>query len=170
VPEDASAEAISRDDSGRGLWLRGNGRGSFTAVDGSVMGIKVYGEQRGAALADFNHDGRVDLCVSQNSGATKLYINETSKRGLRVTLRGPSQNPDAIGAQIRVRYADGRMGPLRGISAGSGYWSQDASAQILGFGDAFPEALWIHWPGGNEQAIQLENRSDVRVDFPNARK
>ncbi len=170
VPEDASAEAISRDDSGRGLWLRGNGRGSFTAVDGSITGIKVYGEQRGAALADFNHDGRVDLCVSQNNGATKLYINETDRRGVRVTLRGPAQNPDAIGAQMRARDADGRMGPLRGIAAGSGYWSQDASAQVLGFGDAVPEALWIRWPGGSEQIIQLENRRDVRVDFPNAQK
>jgi len=170
VPEDASAEAISRDDSGRGLWLRGNGRGNFTAVDGSTTGIKIYGEQRGAALADFNHDGRVDLCVSQNSGATKLYINETGQRGLRVTLRGAVQNPNAIGAQMRVRYADGRMGPCRSIAAGSGYWSQDASAQVLGRG-ASAQAIWVRWPGGTEQTVPLENnQADVRVDLPNERK
>jgi hypothetical protein len=171
VPEDGSAEAISRDDSGRGLWLRGSGRGTFTAVDGSVTGIKIYGEQRGAALADFNHDGRVDLCVSQNNGATKLYVNETGRRGLRVTLRGTTENPDAVGAQIRLRYAGGRMGPCRGIAAGSGYWSQDASAQVLGFGDARPEALWIRWPGGAEQTVPLQSDSqDVRVEFSNQRK
>jgi len=170
VPEDASAEAISRDDSGRGLWLRGSGRGTFTAVDGSVTGIKIYGEQRGAALADFNHDGRVDLCVSQNNGTTKLYLNENPRRGLRVTLRGTTENPDAIGAQLRVRYADDRMGPCHSIAAGSGYWSQDASAQVLGYG-ANPQALWIRWPGGTEQTIPFENnRLDLRVDFPNERK
>jgi hypothetical protein len=54
VPEDASAEAISRDDAGRGLWLRGNSLGRFKAVDGSVTGIKVYGEQRGATATRSN--------------------------------------------------------------------------------------------------------------------
>ncbi|MCX6902984.1 MAG: VCBS repeat-containing protein, partial [Verrucomicrobia bacterium] len=39
-------------DAGRGLWLRGDGTGKFTAVPGQVSGVKVYGEQRGAALAD----------------------------------------------------------------------------------------------------------------------
>src|SRR5262249_40419619 len=43
VPENVAQEAISRDDSGRGLWLRGSGDGRFTAIDGSISGIKIYG-------------------------------------------------------------------------------------------------------------------------------
>ena len=39
-------------DGGRGLWLRGDGRGGLTAVSGLESGVKVYGEQRGAALAE----------------------------------------------------------------------------------------------------------------------
>jgi hypothetical protein len=161
VPENAAQEAFSRDDCGRGLWLRGNGDGTFKALDGSLTGIKVYGEQRGAALADFNHDGRVDLVVSQNNGPTRLFLNEAAKQGLRVTLRGAAGNPDAIGAQVRVRYADGSMGPCRSISAGSGYWSQDAAAQVLGCAQT-PVALWIRWPGGKEDAVPLQpNTWDV---------
>jgi enediyne biosynthesis protein E4 len=160
IPEHASAEALSRDDNGRGLWLRGGGRGTFTAVDGSITGIKVYGEQRGAALADFNHDGRVDLCVSQNNGATKLYVNQRAKRGLRVTLHGRGGNPDAVGARLRLVYTDGRKGPVRAISAGSGYWSQDAAAQVMGFNDsARAEAVWIRWPTGKEETVALEEGS-----------
>jgi hypothetical protein len=163
VPENAAQEAFSRDDSGRGLWLRGNGNGSFTAIDGSITGVKVYGEQRGAALADFNHDGRVDLVVSQNNGPTKLFLNEGSKRGLRVTLHAASGNPDAIGAQVRVCYADGSFGPCRNISAGSGYWSQDAATQVLGCAQV-PVALWIRWPGGKQETLPLEkNAWDVNV-------
>jgi hypothetical protein len=79
---------------------------------------QVYGEQRAAALADFNHDGRVDLAVSQNNGQTKLFTNQRAKRGLRVALRGPRANPDAVGAQLRVRYSGGRVGPCRTIQAG----------------------------------------------------
>jgi hypothetical protein len=165
IPEDASAEAFSRDDSGRGLWLRGMGRGTFTAMDGSITGIKIYGEQRGAAIADFNHDGRIDVCVSQNNGATKLFVNEGAKRGLRVTLYGGAENPDAVGAQLRVVYVDGRKGPCRNIAAGTGYWSQDAAAQVLGCSKE-PAALWIRWPGGREQTVRVEKSLwDLRVEF-----
>ncbi len=157
-PETVSQEAITRDDGGRGLWLRGSGHGTFTAVDGSLTGVKVYGEQRGAALADFNHDGRVDLVVSQNNGATKLFLNETAKAGLRVILRGPTGNPDAVSAQMRVRYANGLLGPCRSISAGTGYWSQDAATQVLGCSET-PQALWIRWPGGKEQIVPIDNNS-----------
>ena len=41
----------SRYDAGRGLWLQGDGQGGFRAVPGQESGIKVYGEQRGAAQA-----------------------------------------------------------------------------------------------------------------------
>jgi hypothetical protein len=170
VPENVAAEALSRDDGGRGLWLRGSGRGTFTATDGSITGMKIYGEQRGAALADFNHDGRVDLCVSQNNGTTKLYLNESGKRGLRVTLHGAAGNPDAVGAQMRVRYADGRVGPCRSVTAGTGYGSQDAAVQVFGCGEG-PVALWIRWPGGKEQTVQLQKDVwDVKVNFKDESK
>ena len=165
-----TASDISRDDNGRGLWLRGTGRGTFTALEASVTGIEVYGEQRGAALADFNHDGRVDLAVSQNGAPTKLYVNRGTKRGLRVVLDGPPANPDAVGTRIRVLYAGDRKGPCRTIQAGSGYWSQDAAPQVLGLQES-PVALWIRWPGGKEQTVPLKDQVwDVRVQFENEAK
>ncbi len=165
-----AASDLSRDDSGRGLWLRGNGNGTFTAVDASITGITIHGEQRGAALADFNHDGRVDLAVSQNNAATKLYVNRRAKRGLRVALSGPPGNPDAVGALMRVLYPDGRKGPCRLVQAGSGYWSQDASAQVLGLAQP-PTGLWIRWPGGREQAVPLEpNTWTIRIPYANEQK
>jgi len=160
-----TASDISRDDSGRGLWLRGNGRGTFAAMDASITGIRVLGEQRGAALVDFNHDGRVDLAVSQNNAPTKLYVNQGAKRGLRVVLKGPPANPDSVGARLRLLYAGDRKGPCRTIQAGSGYWSQDAAVQVLGLQES-PEALWIRWPGGKEQTVPLKDQEwTVNVGF-----
>jgi hypothetical protein len=69
----------SRHDTGRGLLLRGNGRGDFTAVPGQESGLQIYGEQRGAAAMDYDHDGRMDLVVTQVGGETKLYQNQTPR-------------------------------------------------------------------------------------------
>src|SRR5205085_10368361 len=75
---------VPRLDAGRGWWLRGDGSGKLTPIPGPESGVKMYGEQRGAALADFNEDGRVDLVVSQNGAATRLFQNMAARPGLRV--------------------------------------------------------------------------------------
>jgi hypothetical protein len=139
-------DAGYRLDAGRGLWLRGTGGGKLEAVPGQKSGILVYGEQRGAALCDFDGDGRVDLAVSQNGAETKLYQNVLGKPGLRVRLAGPPGNPDGIGATMRLVFG-GRMGAAREIHGGSGYWSQDSVVQVLGCPET-PTQIWVRWPGG----------------------
>ena len=95
----AVQKETDRNDSGRGLVILGNGRGEFQALPGHKSGILVYGEQRGAAFADFDRDGRLDLLVSQNGAKTKLFRNVNSKPGIRIRLNGPKQNPFSFGAK-----------------------------------------------------------------------
>jgi hypothetical protein len=137
----------SPDNAGRGLWLAGDGTGRLMAVPGSVSGITVYGDQRGAALADFDGDGRVDVAVSQNASRTVLYRNRGGTPGLIVRLVGMAGNPDAIGATMRLVYGT-RLGPAREVKAGSGYWSMDGPVQILGIREP-PTELWVRWPNGS---------------------
>jgi len=143
----------SRCDAGRGLWLRGDGRGGLSAVPGQESGIKVYGEQRGAALCDYDADGRVDLVVSQNGAPSRLYHNVGARVGLRVRLKGAPGNPDAVGAQMRLGFGE-RWGPMREIHAGSGYWSQDSAVQVLGTPQP-PTQIQIRWPGGKTTTTPL---------------
>ncbi|NIN10938.1 MAG: hypothetical protein GTN62_05415 [Gemmatimonadales bacterium] len=138
---------------GRAVWLRGDGSGSLESVPGQVSGVIVYGDQRGAALADYDGDGRVDLVVSQNSAETKLYRNQGGTPGLRVRLVGPAGNPDAIGAVLRLVYRD-RHGPAREIHAGSGYWSQDGPVQVLGMAQQ-ATAVWVRWPDAQESTTAV---------------
>jgi hypothetical protein len=141
-----TAVGTPRYDAGRGLVLTGNGRGGLAPMAAERSGILVYGDQRGAAYADYDGDGRLDLVVSQNGGATRMFRNRAAKPGLRVRLQGGASNPDGIGAQIRLVYGD-RMGPVREIQAGSGYWSQNGAIQVFGVTSA-PSAVWVRWPGG----------------------
>jgi hypothetical protein len=137
-----------RYDAGRSLLLLGDGKGGFKSASGAESGLVVYGDQRGAAYADYDGDGRLDLAVSQNAAATKLFHNRGAKPGLRVRVEGPPANPDGVGAQLRIVYGD-RMGPVREIEAGSGYWSQNGAIQVFGLAGT-PTAVWARWPGGGE--------------------
>jgi hypothetical protein len=150
-----------RYDAGLGLLMLGDGKGGLVPLSARAAGIAVFGDQRGAAFADFNRDGRLDLAISQNGGETKLYENLGAKRGLIVQLIGPAGNPAAIGALIRVHYADNRYGPAREIQAGSGYWSMNSPVQVMGL-DGVPDGVWVRWPGGRETTTSIRS-SDQKV-------
>lgn len=154
----------TRLDAGRGLWLHGDGAGQLTPVPGQESGVKVYGEQRGAALCDYDEDGRVDLVVTQNGTETKLYHNETARPGLRVRLKGRGNNLSGIGAQMRLQFGS-RPGPVREIHAGSGYWSQDSAVQVLATPQP-PDALWVRWPGGKVVTARIPaGARDIELDW-----
>ena len=99
-------------------------------------------------------DGRLDLVVSQNGAATRLFHNRGAKPGLRVRLVGPATNPDGVGAKVQVVYGD-RRGPAREIHAGSGYWSQNGAVQVFGL-DGTPTAVVVQWPGGQQSNVAVQ--------------
>ncbi len=150
-----------RFDAGRGLVLLGDGRGGFAPMPGQYSGIAIYGDQRGAAAADFDSDGRVDLAVSQNAAETRLYRNRGAAPGLRVRLLGIAENPHGIGALIRVRYADG-LGPAREVAAGTGYWSQNGAVQVMGL-RGVPTAVLVRWREAELQEVPVSGPGDVKV-------
>ncbi len=164
------ATRLTRNDGGRGLWLRGRGDGFFDAQDSLASGLRIFGMQRGAALADYNQDGRMDLAATQKNAPVKLYRNQASRRCLRVKLIGPESNPEAIGARLRVVYSDGSMGPAHEVCAGSGYKSQNSAVQLIGMQRPAVQ-LWIRWPNGREQTAPLKREVwEVCILFEPAKK
>lgn len=156
-----------RYDAGRGLVLLGDGTGNLRALEGARSGLIVYGDQRGAAFADYDGDARIDLAVAQNGTQTKLFHNVGARPGLRVVLEGPPSNPTAIGARIRILYDDS-AGPAREIRSGSGYWSSDDAVQVLGIAGQV-RAVEVRWPDGRVTETSVEaGSSEVVIRVPSS--
>ena len=155
-----------RMDAGQGLLLKGDGHGGFKPMTSAMSGIRLTGEQRGSAVADFDRDGRVDLLAGQNAGETKLYNNKLAQRGLRVSLSGHHGNSSGVGAKLRLG-TETKLGPAREVRAGGGYRSQDAAIQVLSLGDATPTRLQVAWPSGKITTTEMaEGASEITVKEP----
>jgi hypothetical protein len=141
----APGSETDRADAGLGLLLLGDGHGHLSSQPAEISGIRLTGEQRAAATADYDGDGRTDLAVSQPGDTTRLWHNSGGRPGLRVRLNGSEGNPTGIGTALRLVYPGGRLGPIREIRAGSGHWSQDSPVAVLGQAGQ-PESIWVRGP------------------------
>ncbi|MBZ5701416.1 MAG: CRTAC1 family protein [Acidobacteriia bacterium] len=110
---------------------------------------------RGAAYADINNDGRLDLLVTSNGGSPALFLNQGGgNNSLRVKLTGVKSNRDGIGAVVRLTSGGAVQSQM--LRSGSSYLS--ASELVLTFGlGTLPRAdsLEIRWPSG--QTDRLSN-------------
>ena len=64
---------------------------------------------RGAAYADIDNDGMLDVLISTNGGPALLYRNlaESPGQALRIRTAGTRSNRDGIGAVVRVTSRGG---------------------------------------------------------------
>ena len=113
---------------------------------------------RGAAYADYDHDGDLDVIISTNNGPAYLFRNDGGNRNhwLNVRLIGTKSNRSAIGAVVRIESASGKQWNM--VRSGSSYCSQSDLALTFGLGqDTKVNQLQVEWPSGAKQ--QLSNIS-----------
>lgn len=146
-----------RYDAGLGLLLTGKGDGSFEAMPVKT-GIRIFGEGRGAAAADFDRDGRLDLAVAQNGAAIRLFQNQKAKPAHRVILIGPPDNRQAIGARLRQIQNGKATGPLRELHAGSGFWSQ-SSLTTFWKNQSDKMQIRVTWHNGRKSDLDLTGQA-----------
>ncbi|MFZ3266532.1 MAG: CRTAC1 family protein [Terriglobales bacterium] len=138
--------------------FRNLGGGKFeevTAKAGASFAAAKVG--RGAAYADINNDGALDILMMTNGGAAHLYRNEGgTNQSLRVKLVGTKSNRDGIGAVVRLSAAAEKQ--WQTMRSGSSYLSQSELVLTFGLGSRTKaDALEIQWPSG--QVDKLSNVS-----------
>jgi hypothetical protein len=109
---------------------------------------------RGAAYADFDHDGDLDILISNNNGPAVLLRNDGGNRNhwLSVRLAGTKSNRDGIGAVVRVESAGGKQWNM--VRSGSSYCSQSDLALTFGLGPDASANVEVAWPSGAKQEFK----------------
>jgi hypothetical protein len=126
-------------------------RGDGTFADESAPFEHSVRAHRGAAFADFDNDGRIDIAVSALGEPAELWRNTTVGTGnwLRVVLQGKRSNRDGIGARITV----GKQSAW--LQTASSYSSSSHAGVHFGLGDAAGASLTIYWPSGSVQPLMV---------------
>ena len=125
---------------------------------GSDFGKPIVG--RGAAYADIDADGDIDVLLTQTGGPPLLLRNDQNlgNHFIRLRLVGSKCNRDAIGAWIQVRAGDRVL--RRQVMPTRSYLSQVELPVTIGLGETSQiDELTIEWPDGSSEIV-----SNVRID------
>jgi enediyne biosynthesis protein E4 len=129
------------------------GAGKFR--DGSADAgpdFRAAAAHHGAAAADFNDDGRIDIAVSALGAPAELWENTTAQPGHWIILKlvGTRSNRDAIGARITIGNQ------TRIVSSAAGYVSSSDPRAHFGLGATTTtiDRIEIMWPSGTKQVLE----------------
>jgi hypothetical protein len=129
-----------------------NPDGTFQDVSTRINGViaePIAG--RGAAYADYDNDGDIDILVTAADGPAYLWRNELQQgNSLRVKLQGRESTNNAYGSVILATMSDHVI--QRRVRAGGSYLSHSESLVTFGsLHDTAVDTLTVRWSSGNIQ-------------------
>ena len=135
--------------------FRNLGQGQFeeiVAPNGSALQTPMVG--RGAAYADADNDGDLDVLLAANGGPARLLRNDggNANHVLRVRTVGSASNRDGIGARVEMTVGGDTRWQM--VKTGSSYLSQSELSLTFGLGDATTASIVrVAWPSGQVDTI-----------------
>lgn len=142
-----------------------DGAGNFSLDTTSSLANQL-GYTFGAAFGDYDNDGWLDIFLANTLGENQtnsLYHNLGSGNNwVKLNCQGTDSNTSAVGAIVKVKANINGVDvwQQRGISANSGYCSQNSYTNHFGLGNAESiEEIEVLWPSG-----LVENFSNINVN------
>lgn len=170
----AMNELVRSDNSWNGLERNvafiNHGDGNFSEASG-VLGLDCIEDGRSFALADIDHDGRLEVIVkNRNAPQLRVLRNGMAEIGdsIILRLRGHKSNRDAIGATVTLHCGD--LTQTRYLQAGTGFLGQHSKEMCFGLGKAGGSAkATVRWPSGliqNFEGLQRNQRVVLEEGIP----
>ncbi len=141
--------------------FRNKGNLEFDNVS-ETWGFNEASFSNGAAIADLDNDGDLDLVVNNIDGEAFLYDNTSSSQNnyLRIALIGPAGNADGLGAKVTLYYDDNIQYFENKIVRG--YLSSCEPVVHFGIGNTLRvDSIMVRWPDGMENIIRDEAANQV---------
>ena len=141
----------------RNVCFLNTGDGRFADIS-TLSGFDYSDDARAIGLTDWDHDGDVDLWVS-NRNAPRIRmlqnVGHPQHHFFAIQLIGTRCNRDAIGARVDLFVDELPAKPLvRCVHAGSGYLSQSSKWLYFGLGKAKSiQRIVVRWPDGEVQEL-----------------
>lgn len=146
--------------------FRNNGNLGFENMT-KEWGLKNASYSNGAAYADLDNDGDLDLVTNNiNEEATIFENNENNKNNyLKVALRGGNKNVNGIGARIYLYFGNDKLYAYN--SPVKGYLSSMTGPLCFGIGKCTSiDSLKIIWPDGKVQIIRgIKVNQQIKIDY-----
>jgi hypothetical protein len=98
-----------------------------------AAGLDFREDSRAFALADFDHDGRLEMVLkNRNAPQIRILHNQMPELGNSISfrLRGEKSSRDAVGAAVVIETADGTQ--TRFVQAGLGFSTQHTKELFFG--------------------------------------
>lgn len=142
----------------------------FTFKDVSTeYGFDAKINSNGAAYADLDNDGDLDLVLNNQSDKASIYRNNTEENYLSISLKGPATNPSAVGAKVYV-FTNG-LKQLREVSPSRGYQSSVSYNVHFGLNSTEQiDSLKIVWAEGKTQKItNVKANQHLKLEYTEAK-
>jgi hypothetical protein len=139
-------------------------------------GMKIPSYSNGAAYADFDNDGDLDVVINNINDEAFFYLNtlkddnkKQENNYLRISLKGSNLNRQSIGAKVEIRYQNQKQAIQHSLYRG--YKSCVEPDIHFGLGAVNQiDSLWIKWPDGKAQLItQIKANQTLEIDYKHAR-